>query len=117
MAERAFTHVALNDDSVRITWTGLQNGDTGAPTDGMSEFDDRSVQVEGTFGSGGAALIKGSLDGTSFRTLNDCFGVALSITVEKIRAVTEYAWKIQPAVSGDGSTNLTVTMLCKRKRK
>lgn len=118
MATRSFTQDNLNDDAARITWTGLLNGDDGAPATGMSEFDDRSVQVQSTFGAGGTVLIEGTVDGSNYQTLNDAFGVALSVTSARIRAVTEYVYAVRPRVTaGDGTTSLTVTMICKRKRK
>jgi hypothetical protein len=56
----------------------LGNADTGIAID-MTDYADRSVQVEGTFGSA-TITIEGSNDGTNWETLRDPQGVALTFT-------------------------------------
>ena len=53
---------SLHHTCVIATWPAMQNGDDGQPIE-LANFADRSVQVFGTFGSGGNARIEGSLDG------------------------------------------------------
>lgn len=92
----------------------LANGDTGAPVE-MPAFADRSIQVVGTFGSGGNLRIQGSNDGTNYATLTDPQGNDLNITAAKIEQVTEVVRYIRPNVTaGDGTTNLTVILLVRR---
>ena len=118
MAERAAARVNLNDDAIKFTWTPVQQNDTCLAATGLSEFDDRTVHIEGV-PSGATIAIQGTASGGGYATLNDTFGSPLSFTTtDKIRAVTEYVDSIKPVLSGgDGSTAWTVTLLCKRKRK
>lgn len=94
---------------VIYTWAALANGDSGAPVQGPG-WADRSFQVEGTFGSGGTVLIEGSNDGTNYRTLNDPFGNALSLTSAGVFELTQIALWMRPRVSaGDITTNITIS--------
>lgn len=104
---------SLNDQCAIVTWPLMQNGDDGKPIE-LANFADRSVQVEGTFGSGGTVRIEGSIDGTSYRVLTDPQGNDLDITTGKIEAITELVRYIRPRiVGGDGTTSLTITMIFK----
>jgi len=116
MATRAFTATRIGPGMNRIVWTGLLNGDDGAP---YSDFytTEKGVQVEGTFGAGGTVVIEGSLEEppTNYRTLNDPQGNALSFTSARIEKVQEPNGVIRPrATAGDGTTNLTVTMVTRK---
>lgn len=76
---------------------------------------DRSVQVTGTFGTGGTIRIEGSNDGSNYYPLTDPQGNNLDFTSAKIEAVSEITRYIRPRVTaGDGTTSLTVTMLLRR---
>lgn len=104
------------DDCHVVTWTPMTNAgtDVGSPIE-MPGSADRSIQVSGTFGTGGTVLIEGSNDGTNYVTLNDPQGNALSVTTAKIEQLLELTRYIRPRISaGDGSTSLTVTMLLRR---
>jgi hypothetical protein len=62
-------------------WEGLQEGDTGEPVP-CPHYADKSVQVIGTFGSGGTCRIEGSnmpLSPTYF-SLKDSQKIALDFT-------------------------------------
>ena len=101
-------------------WTGLLNGDDGAPLGGATAganyhrdhavYGDRSVQITGTLGAGGTIVIEGSNDGgVTWATLNDAFGNALTLTALGIKQITECVGQIRPRVTaGDGTTNLNV---------
>jgi len=75
MAVRKPVVVHLNDDAVRVTWSGIALGDTCDPYEGMSEYGDRSVQFTGTFAA--TIALHGSNDGANFETLTDPLGVAI----------------------------------------
>ena len=108
-----FTRTQVGPEAFIFSWT-LANGETGEAVD-FPAFADRSVQVTGTFGSGGNAKIEGSNDGTNYAVLTDPQGNALDITAAKIEAVTEVTRSIRPRISaGDGSTALTITLLVRR---
>ena len=101
---------------LKITWTGLANGDTGEPFT-LAQYADRSVQIVGTFGVGGTLVFEGSIDGTTYNVLSDPQGNDLSFTAGKIEAISELVLKIRPRVSaGDGSTNLTVSMVVRKSK-
>lgn len=94
---------------VIYTWASLALGDSGNPVSGPG-WADRSFQIEGTFGAGGTVVIEGSNDGVNYRTLNDPFGNALSITSAGVHELTQIALWMRPRVSGgDITTNLTMT--------
>lgn len=117
MAVKAFTEiVVVGSPEVRLfKWTGLQNGDTGAPLY-LPKHSDKSVQVSGTFGTGGSCTIEGSNMDSSFvwATLNDPQGNALDVVSSKIEAVLENVYVIRPNVkAGDGTTLLDVYILMK----
>lgn len=104
---------SLHHTCVVATWENLQNGDDGQPIE-LANFADRSVQVVGTFGSGGKVRIEGSLNGNDYAPLTDPQGNDLDLTAAKIEAVSEVVRWIRPRViAGDGTTSLTVTMLLK----
>lgn len=117
MVTRAYGAVtSLNQRANAGQWTGLLNGDDGAPVD-LNDYTDRSVQVQGTIGVGGNCRIEGSNDGTNYVVLTDPQGTALNITaagvIEQVLEVTRY---IRPRITaGDGTTSLTVTIFGVRR--
>ena len=106
----------FRENSHVILWETLTTtNDTGSNLE-MPGSSDRSVQVIGSFGAGGTLVIQGSNDnGTTWHTLNDPQGNALSFTTAKTEAVLELTRLIRPFISGgDGTTDLDVYMLVKR---
>ncbi len=109
-----------NQNVCRVVWTGLLNGDTGAPAE-IPEFPDRTVQVYGTFGSGGSVNIEGSNDKTTesptYAILTDPQGNAVTKTGAAIEVFEEVTLLVRPNVTaGDGTTSLTVKMVARRPR-
>jgi hypothetical protein len=98
----------------QVQWPAMANGQTGVPVD-LVEFSDRSVQVEGTFGSGGSVSIQGSNDLTNWETLRDPSSTALTFTTAGLHGILELTGQIRPNVTaGDGTTALTVTVVVRR---
>lgn len=97
------------------TWTAMGNADTGTAVP-MSGAADRSVQVQGTFGSA-TVTVQGSNDGTNYQTLADPQGNALTWTsanrLEQILELTRY---IRPITAGGTGTNVEVNILLKGQR-
>lgn len=94
-------------------WAGLANGDTGSTLMG-AQYTDKSVQVSGTFGTGGTLRFEGSNDGVNWAVLTDPQGNALDFTTAKIEMVSEATLYVRPRVAaGDGTTALTVSLLMK----
>lgn len=93
-----------------VSWSSMANGDDGEPLQNPGSSD-RSVQVTGTFGAGGTVVIEGSNDGTTYKTLTDPQGNALSFTAASLEAIQEVTRYVRPRVTaGDGTTSLTVTI-------
>lgn len=106
-----FTRPEGDDSVVLVTWTGLLNGDDGAPVQ-LIKYADRSVQIVGVFGTGGTVAIEGSNNGTDYATLNSVTGTALTVTTAGVRQILENTVLLRPRVTaGDGTTTLTVTAL------
>lgn len=99
---------------LRTQWTGLLNGDDGSPERQVS-YADRSVQVKGTFGAGGTVVIEGSNDGgTTYVTLADQAGAALSFAAAGIKQIRDLPGLIRPRVTaGDGTTSLEVNIIAR----
>ena len=94
-----------------VSWAGLANGDDGEPVT-FSHYADRSVQVVGTFGSGGTLRWEGSNDGINWAALTDPQGNALDFTSARIEQVSEAVRYARPRVTaGDGTTALSVHLL------
>lgn len=92
----------------KTQWNTLANGDTGLPQTG-ARLSDKTVQVFGTFGAGGSIKIEGSNDGgTTWVTLRDPGGAALTFTSADMKHILEVPERIRPNVTaGDGTTALT----------
>jgi hypothetical protein len=103
-------------DSATVLWEDMALLDEGAAVQ-YGDFPDRSVQVSGTFGAGGAITVQGSNNGTDWVTLTAPDGVPLVITAVGIKQVLEITKFIRPFVSaGDGATLLDVTMFVRGTR-
>lgn len=105
---------AIRGDFRIISWLGLSVADAVGAAFLSGDFQDKSVQVIGTFGAGGTVLIEGTNEATpvNWSTLSDPAGVALSFTSAGIKAVLENTRWIRPKVSaGDGTTDIDVMMM------
>lgn len=103
-------------------WASLKNGDTGEPLL-WPAYADKSVHVKGTFGAGGSLQLEGSNDvdvTPDWVVLRDpragsnklTFTVAAGADIQQIMENTYF---IRPNVTaGDGTTDLTVTVLISR---
>lgn len=105
---------------MRVTWTGLLDGDTGAPVI-IGEYPDRTVHVRGTFGVGGSVDIEGSNDlpteTPAYVLLTDPQGNPLTKGAAGIEICEEAPLIVRPNCNaGDGDTSLTVRLLCRRPR-
>lgn len=108
------TRTNVGGDAHLFTWANIANGDDAAPVN-FSAYADRTVQVDGTFGTGGAVVLEGSLDGTNYQTLTDPQGNQLSFTSARIESVTEATVWVRPRVTaGDGTTAINVSLLVRR---
>ncbi len=113
----AFTFAIDNsiaeDMSVLLaTWSAGATGDSGIGVQYVP-FADACVQVTGTFG-GGTVTIEGSNDNTTWATLNNAQGTALTFTATGLKQVTERPRYIRPAVTGGAASAIVVTLLMRR---
>jgi hypothetical protein len=116
MAVVTFIDPEYTGNYVLISWNGMANGDTGKPFEGC-DWADRSMQIEGTFGTGGTLVMEGSLDGTNYHPLRDSNGSNLTFTQSDLESVIQITKYLRPRVSaGDGATSLNVTMFARRSR-
>jgi hypothetical protein len=117
MATRQYTVTPIKTYGDRghvLSWTGLLNGDDGAPVE-MPGSADRSVQFLGTFGVGGTIVLEGSNDGVNYVVLTDPQGNVISKAAAAIEGVLELTRWVRPRVSaGDGTTTLEAHLLVKR---
>lgn len=117
MAVRSVTLAPLttfgDTNFVLATWAGLTKttDDTGAPIEIPGKHI-RSVQVTGTPGTGGTLVIEGSNDGTTYATLGDNQGTAVSFTAAGLKSIGTVPRYIRPRVSaGDVTTSFGVVLL------
>lgn len=115
---KSIVHLSADGDNVDVvTWSGLlqSSSDVGAPYE-CPGASDRSVQLGGTLGIGGVVTIEGSNNGVDYAALTDPQGNAIALNaIGAIEAVSELTRYIRPRVTGgNGSTDLTLTLLAKR---
>lgn len=119
MATRAVTPTYAPNgqgNGVLVEWTGLLNGDDGTPFEGV-DFADRTVQIGGTFGTGGSITLQGSNNGSQWDALTDPQGNAITKTAAGLEVVAENPRYVRPIVTaGDGSTSLSVRIWARRPR-
>ncbi len=114
MAVRAGLCERVGRRTVKVTWTGLLNGDTGAWVT-LRGMTDKTVQVKGTWGTGGSLSMEGSNDGSTAFVVNDTRGetnpATLTAASTAILTLAEHGAAIRPNVTaGDGTTNLTLIL-------
>jgi len=111
MATIARTQATTNNRLLRIErWLSMALNDVGEVLP-FAAYTDRSVQVSGTFG-GATVLIEGSNDNSSWFTLTDPAGDALSFTAAGLRQVTEIAYYARASVVGGNGTTAINVHLC-----
>jgi hypothetical protein len=116
MAEKVATLVSdWNAEIQRIKWLAMANGDTGAAIE-LGNWADRSIQITGTFGAGGSVSLQGSNDGgTTWVTLTDQAGSALTFTSAGLRQVLQLTHMVRMTVTaGDGTTSLNAWMFMRK---
>jgi hypothetical protein len=115
MALITYLATAINGDdaATKVTWGPMVAGDTAQPLI-YSQWADRSIQAEGTFG-GASATVQGSNSGNGYVSLTDPLGNTLSMTAAGIKQVMEVTGFFKPVLSGgDGTTSITFTLVCRR---
>ena len=108
----------VQGDGSCLLWEFTPLTNTGADVTAAIDYvqwGDMSVQVRGTWGAGGAAVIEGSNDGTNYVPLNNAQGTALSLSADSLKQIVERPRYVRARVSGgDGTTSLTATFVFRR---
>lgn len=117
MATKNWSRVNIGHSLARLyRWEGLANGDHGRPLP-VPDLSDKTVQIVGTFGTGGQVNFEGSVVedavvDADFVTLTDPQGNAIEATAVLLETVQENTLWVRPhVVSGDGDTNIDVLIL------
>jgi hypothetical protein len=103
------------DGVVIRKWPTMAHGDVGEPII-LTRYNDRTVQITGTFGTGGTVVIEGSNDGVTYAAMRDVFNNELSATSAKLITLTEVPVWVRPRVSGDVTTSITMTVAAVGRR-
>ena len=118
MATRSVVRTDVSGRVHRFIWTSLLNGDDGELIS-IPGAADMSVQVFGTFGTGGTIIVEGTLElldpaPTNFFSLRDGGDNLISFTSADGEMVGPIAAAIRPNVTaGDGTTDLTMILLAR----
>ena len=110
MATIAVSITNIQRGTSKSAWTGFAtSGDVGAAA-ALAGKPDKSVQVLGTFTGSPTIVIEGSNDGgTTYATLNDATGTALSFTAAGLKSILEHTELIRPRASaGTGGASVSV---------
>ena len=111
----------INNRSTYITWPNMANGDTGVYLQ-FAGHADKTLQIFGTFGTGGEVTFEGSNDprvitdlgNAVWFTMNDPQTLPLVKTSAGGDLIIENPRFMRPRVTGgDGTTSLTVILCCK----
>lgn len=93
----------------------MTEADTAAPlTDdqGGPAFSDKTVQVEGSYGTGGVLAMEGSNDGANWGTLNDVLGSALTtVALDAVHAIAENPREIRPSITAGTGVSVDVRIV------
>lgn len=103
-------------EAMLYSWTLTQADAVGAAID-AHEYGDRTVQLSGTWDSA-TGVLQGSNDGTTWFSLTDPQGNAISKTADGMETVMEVPRYTRPNSSGGGaSQSVTISLFCRRTRR
>lgn len=111
----AILNKKIEKDIILVTYDNLDEADASPASLEFPELGEVSVQVIGSFGSGGTVLIEGSNDGVNYGTLTDPQGVALSLTAAGIKSLQQITRYIRPRVSAGTGVDVDVFFLLRKK--
>ena len=112
----AYIKTQVDPFATLIEWTALSAGDT-AQWMMLGHYNDKCVQVYGTFSAGATITFEGSNEDVPANgaPLTDPTQTVISFTQVAIRQVLENPLFIRPVLAGgDGSTSLTVRVVCRQ---
>lgn len=119
MATVRFTTVYTTDwkkNTATISWPAMAANDVGQALE-LPSYADKSIQISGTPG-GATVVLEGSDNGSTYVTLSDPQGNALSFMDVALKFVVENVRYIRPHVTGgDGTTAITATLTANKSAK
>lgn len=99
----------------KAVWEGLSatnaDGAVLTPENGNPFFPDKTIGIYGDFGSSGTIVLQGSMDNSSWVTLTDVHGSAISATADYVAAVTENPLYIRPFWSSGTGGDIDVILV------
>ena len=112
----------FGDSTTVVTWTALTTTDNYGSAVEMPGASDRSFQMLGTLGTGGAITLYGSnkaspnaANDDDWAILTDPQGNNIVLSTLKVEAITELTRWIRPKITaGDGTTSLNGLLLLRR---
>lgn len=105
--------------NVLLDWAAMLDGSVPKAGDAASTgtYEKLTVQVVGTFGTGGSITMQGSNDGTNWATLEDRENNAITVTAAALVEIRDHPRFIRPNLTaGDGTTNLRVLVFGSTER-
>jgi hypothetical protein len=95
-----------------FVWSEIGQSDDGGAVEINGNAVDFVVQAAGDFSGGATVALQGSNNGTNWTALNDMSGVAIALGEDEIAGVAVVPVLVRPvANSGDGSTDIDVTLI------
>lgn len=103
------------DSLVLVTWTNLNAVNWLGEKVQLPMHSDRTIQFSGTFNAA-TIVLEGSNDGSTWKTLTDAGGSAVSATVSALKQVTEAPLFVRPNANTNMgvATELVATLLLRR---
>lgn len=104
------THSQYNgqagSNTVTVLWETMGNDDTGTAVQ-IAPWADRTISAQGTFGSATVTL-QGSEDNSTWRTLDDNTGTAITFTADGSKVIAQNPRYIRVTTAGGTGTDLDV---------
>lgn len=94
-----------------IQWVGITEADPTGSAAMAAHFNDKTVAVSGTFGSGGNLTFEGSNDGTNWFPMTDPQGNPLTFTSGRLEMLQENPLYIRPVLSAGTGVSLDVIVI------
>lgn len=111
-----YSTLYIDDGTIQIVnAAGLVNAEVSEVVE-WSAYQDRSVQVSGTFGTGGNVSVEGSNDGINWSPLSNASGgTVIAFTAPGLKQVLEASRYMRLNVTaGDGTTSLNASVFLRR---
>ncbi len=102
-------------DHLNFTWSPLTTTNADGQPTSYAGSGQRTIQITGTWGTGGTCVVQGSADGVNWFTLVDPAGANLSLTANGYKAIRDDVVFVRPLVTaGDGTTSLTAILAVRK---